>query len=237
MRKMLLFVVLALFSQLSADDLKIASGAGYKKPVTQIVKAYEEKTGNKIDAMFGNMAQIFAHAKQENVVLIFSDKKFLERQKDLSFVNYYPAGKGHAVIAYAKGVELKKFEDLKNANIKRIAMPEAKKAIYGDAGIEFLQNSKLYDDVKDKLVVVATVPQVASYVIASEVEAGVVNLTAVLDAKDKIGGYVDILQEFYTPIEIVVGELAGCKKDAKCGAFLEFLKSDTVKDIMKKNGL
>ncbi|MDD4507304.1 MAG: hypothetical protein PHE60_13155 [Sulfurospirillaceae bacterium] len=63
MKKLLMFVCVFFLDHAVADDLKIAVGAGYKKPVLEVLKAYEQThQGQKIDAMYGNMAQIFAHA-------------------------------------------------------------------------------------------------------------------------------------------------------------------------------
>ncbi|WP_041960120.1 molybdate ABC transporter substrate-binding protein [Sulfurospirillum arsenophilum] len=237
MNKLLLFICVAFLTHVLADDLKIAVGAGYKKPVVEVLKAYEESGHGRIDVMYGNMAQIFAHAKQMEIALVIADKKFLEKQSELHFVNYQRVGEGIAVIAYAKGVTFSSIEDLKSDAIKTIAMPEAKKAIYGDAGIEFLHKSTLYESVKEKLIVVATVPQVSSYVSTHEVDVGIMNLTAALDNMDKMGGYIKIPQAYYTPIEIVAGSLNACETDNACQAFVAFLKTPKAKEIFAKYGL
>ncbi|WP_294876850.1 MULTISPECIES: molybdate ABC transporter substrate-binding protein [unclassified Sulfurospirillum] len=237
MKKILALLCVALLSHVCADDLKIAVGAGYKKPVGEVLKAYEESGHEKIDAMYGNMAQIFAQAKQTDISLVLADKKFLEKQKELTFVKYQTIGTGIAVIAYAKGVNFDSIEDLTKESIKTIAMPEAKKAIYGDAGMELLNNAKLYERVKEKLLVVATVPQVSSYVATHEVDVGIMNLTAALDNIDKMGGYIKIPQAYYTPIEIVAGSLKTCETDTACQAFVAFLKTSKAKEIFTKYGL
>lgn len=236
MKNVFLFVIFVLLSNTFADDLKIAVGAGYKKPMQEVLKAYAENHAN-VDAMYGNMAQIFAHAKQMEISLVIADQKFLEKQNELSFRHYQTLGLGKAVIAYAKGVTLHSVEDLKNDTIKSIAMPEAKKAIYGDAGIEFLHNAKLYDSVKEKLMFVATVPQVNSYVSTHEVDVGIMNLTAALDSGEKIGGYIEIPQEYYTKIEIVAGSLATCEADKACQELVSFLNTPKAKEIFDKYGL
>lgn len=233
--KKIVIGVLALFmgTFLCADGLKIAVGAGYKKPIQEVLKAYE-LTHPKVDAMYGNMSQIFAHAKQEEVALVVGDKKFLEAQKEIRFVSYQDIGLGRAVIVYAKGMRL---DDALDISKESIAIPEPKKAIYGDAAMEFFNNAKLYDKVKEKLIIVATVPQVATYVMTHEVDMGVVNLTAALDAGDKIGGFVEIPSPLYTKIEITAGSLDACAKEKSCGEFLTFLSTPQAKEIFVKYGL
>lgn len=232
-----LWIVCFIFISIGlADTLKIAVGAGYKKPVQEVIKLYEAKH-ETVDAVYGNMAQIFAHAKQAEIALVIADKKFLKKQQALTFEAYQTIGLGRAVIAYAKDVPFEKWEDLKDARIKSIAMPEVKKAIYGDAGMEFLEKSQLYDAIKSKLLIVATVPQVSAYVSTKEVDAGIMNLTAALDSKEKLGGYIEIPQTYYTPIEIVAGSLSSCKTDNQCQTFLQFLTSPEAKAVFTKYGL
>jgi molybdate transport system substrate-binding protein len=218
------------------DTLTIAAGAGYKKPVQEVLKLYEAKH-EKVDAIYGNMAQIFAQAKQTDIAVLIADKKFLDKQKTLLFDAYLEIGEGKAVIAYAKGVTLERFEDLSNDAITRIAMPEAKKAIYGTAGEEFLQNAGLKEALGQKLLVVSTVPQVAAYVASHDVDAGIMNLTAALDNYDKIGGYVKIPQHYYTKIDIVAGATKACASNPTCHSFIDFLKTQEAKAIFEKYGL
>ena len=236
--KKIIMVVFMLFmgTLLNAQNLKIAVGAGYKKPVSEVIKAYEARNAS-VDAMYGNMAHIFAHAKQEEVALVIGDKKFLEKQKELLFKAYQTLGFGKAVIIYAKGMKLTKIEDITQTSVQKVAIPEPKKAIYGDAAMEFLNHTKLYDSLKDRLVVVATVPQVSTYVITHEVDVGILNLTEALGASDKIGGYIEIPQTLYSPIEIVAGSLNACATDKACASFLTFLSSAEAKAIFAKYGL
>lgn len=235
MLKKILLSFIALGVVANAVNLKVASGAGYKKPLMEVIKEYE-KSGEKIDPFFGNMKQVTTQAKQTNIALIVGDKNFLAKKSKLNFKGYLPLGKGKVVVAYPKGKTITSVEDLKKANIERISMPQPKKAIYGIAGKQFLKNAKLYDSLKDKLYVVATVPQSMTYIITKEVDAGVVNLTAALANKSKIGGYIKVPQQYYTPIEIVAGKLESCSTK-ECKKFVDFLSTKTSKNIFKKYGL
>lgn len=225
----------ALGAMLNAGDLKIAAGAGYKKPLMDIIKEYD-KTGKKIEPFFGNMKQVTTQAKHTDIALIVGDKNFLSQKSKLDFKDYVNLGKGKVVIAYAKGKSLTKIEDIKNVNIHKISMPQPKKAIYGIAGEEFLKSSKMYSSVKEKLYVVATVPQSMTYIVTNEVDAGIVNLTAALANKEKIGGYIKVPHEYYTPIEIVAGRLNPCNTK-ECEEFIGFLETPKAKGIFKKYGL
>jgi len=235
MLKKVLFCIIAVSVTLIASDLKVAAGAGYKKPLMEVIKEYE-KSGKKIDAFFGNMRQVTTQAKQTNMSLIIGDKKFLSKKSNLKFNDYIKLGEGKVVLAYAKDKKINSINDLSKKYITRISMPQPKKAIYGIAGKEFLINSNLEDKVRDKLYIVATVPQSMTYVITNEVDVGIVNLTAALANKDKIGGYIEVPQKYYTNIEIVAGKLNACETK-ECRDFVNFLQNNTSKKIFEKYGL
>lgn len=232
-RKILLMcfiVVGALYSQ----SLKIAAGAGYKKPMMDVIKEYEKNSSNKIEPFFGNMKQISTQAKQTNIALMVGDKNFLLKRSGLKFDDFYTLGLGKVVIAYGVNKKIDSIFDLKD--LERISIAQPKKAIYGIAGIEFLKNSNFYKDVKEKLYVVATVPQAMTYVITNEVDAAIVNLTSALANKNKIGGYVEVPQKYYEKIEIVAGKLNSCNS-SQCEDFVTFLNSKKAQEIFKKYGM
>jgi molybdate transport system substrate-binding protein len=231
-----IFVVLIFFGIVaSASDLKVAAGAGYKKPLMDVIKEYQ-KSGATIEPFFGNMRQVTTQAKQTDIAIIVGDKNFLSKKSKLPFSKYTSLGRGKVVVAYPKGKDLDSIEMLDNGKIQKISMPQPKKAIYGIAGLEFLKNSGLYQNVEKKLHIVATVPQSMTYVITGEVDAGIVNLTAALANKEKIGGYIEVDPKYYSSIEIVAGELSACNSK-KCYDFLDFLQSKMAQNIFKKYGL
>jgi len=235
-KKILIISILStFFITVSADNLKIAAGAGYKKVMLKVIKEYE-KNGEKIDGFFGNMRQVSAQAKQTNISLIIGDKTFLLKKSGLNINNFTPIGEGKVVIAYPKDAKkIDSSKDLLNKNIKKIAMPQPKKAIYGIAGKEFLENENLYTKVKDKLYVVSTVPQSLTYLIAKEVDASIINLTAALENKNKIGGYFEVDPSSYSKIEIIAAQVNTC--NGKCQKFLDFLQTKKAKDIFQTYGL
>ncbi|MBN2826084.1 MAG: molybdate ABC transporter substrate-binding protein [Campylobacterales bacterium] len=232
---LLLGIILSSFV-LSSSDFKIACVAGYKKPIQEVLKAFEIQKGIKIDALYGNMQQSIAHVLNSDIALIIGDKKYLSTNSKLTISNYTLLGYGKVIVAFAKGVETKnKIEDLLDPKITKIAMPQPQKAIYGIAGEEFLKNAKLYNTLKPKLYLVATIPQVSAYLMTQEVEAGILNITAYLANKEKFSGYIEVDSNLYTPIEIVAAQLK-CQNKA-CQEFVAFLESNDAKKILKEHGL
>ncbi len=222
-----------------SDSFLLAAGAGYKRPMTEIVKLYEEQKSIKIDQIYGNMGQVMMQAKAvPRVALIVGDRHFLEKESGIEFARFQTLGEGILAIAYSKKTSLTKPEDLTKPDVTKVALPDEKKAIYGKAGKEFLVNSGLYPKVENRLIFVATVPQVSAYLIAGEVEAGLLNLTDVLFIQDKLGGYLIPDKSLYSPIKIVAGVMKGFDQDKQVNDFMRFLDTNPqVKEILKKYGL
>ncbi len=232
-------IILNLFvSSALADTLVIAAGAGYKRMMEEVIRVYENKTGAKVDQIFGHMGQVIMQAKASGVVsLIFGEHDFL-KDSDIQFDSFHKVGNGILVIAYGKNVKLDKPEDLTKGYISKIAIPDPKQAIYGKAAKDFLQNTGLNGNVEKKLLVVATVPQVSAYLISKDVEAGFINLTDAIYVKDKIGGYLVLDKDKYEPINLVIGVIKGFENRPETSQFLNFLLKDPdAKTIITKSGL
>lgn len=222
----------------ASDNLVVAAGAGYRKMVDALAASYETHAGPSVDRLYGNMAQTLAQAKSGGVVdLVIGARYFLDKS-GMAFASRNLLGHGHLVVASAKGVKVfASVDDLLDPAVKRIALPDEKRAIYGRAAVQYLKSTGLYERLKDKLVMVATVPQVASYVVAGEVDMGFINGTHALAVEAKIGGWSRAEQEHYEPIEIMAAVTPDAPHPDKVRAFLEYLGTDRAKAIIRAHGL
>ena len=84
---------------------------------------------------------------------------------------------------------------------------------------------------------VKTVPQVVSYLIAEELDAGFINLTEAIAMKDKLGGWINLEQSNYEEIEIVCAVINGFENNKMVRRFIDFLETQKVKGVLKEYGL
>lgn len=240
--KQLFIIALSVFfvsasSLAYAADLLIVSGGGYKKPMQEVIKDYQAETGKQVDASYGNMRQITAQARASGkIALAIGDEKFFSQHGNL-FSAFQPVGVGRLVIAWAQGSPaIKSAQDLNHSQITRIGHPHAKKAIYGRAAVEWLQSNHLTDAISETVMQLSTVPQVSSYLVAREIDAGFINLTDAIGLGNRIGGYT-LLESGYEPIKIVAATVAGHEQDVERKAFLQFLQSEQAQEIFTRYGL
>lgn len=229
-----LLVLLASFSA-SGDALLVAAGAGYKKPLTEVSAAFTEASGIAVDGAFGNMQQVLAQVRHSGRVdLVVGEQGFLA--KSGLFERFEPLGTGRLVLAYA-GRRLAGYQALADPAAERIALPDPKKAIYGIAATQFLTRSGLLPQVEDRLLTLATVPQVSAYLIAGTVDAGFINITDALGIAEKIAGFDEIPAALYDPPVIALGFPKDRPTSAAAQAFADYLASPPARAIFSKHGL
>ncbi len=214
------------------EELYIVAGAGYKAPVNEVINLYEKKTGETINGVFGNMKMIITYVKQSgDVSLIIGDSNFIAKSK-IKLKESYKIGEGKLLLVYQSSLDIKDVNELANPNIKRIGIPDPKKAIYGKAAVELLKSKGIYDKIKDKLIVLKTVPQVSSYLISADIDVGLINVTDYVKIKNRKLKSLNIDSSMYSKIIIQVGLI----KD-KAADFLSFMKSKKSRKIFNEYGL
>lgn len=242
---LIFFMVLMWAPTQSIAGIVLASGAGYRAIVDGLADRYEQKTGNTIERIYGNMARVITQSRVSGAVdLVMGDAVFLDKS-ELPFTAVVDVGKGKLVAAYAKnksiihqyGASTDPATILLSPKVTRIALPDKDKAIYGKAALQYLQNQGLYEKVESKLLMVTTVPQAASYVISGEVDVALINLIHARKIEKRIGGFTMLDENSYSPIRVVIGLLSTGKRSVQCDDFLRFVQTDEAKGIIENRGM
>ena len=232
MKKIAFILALAASVSFCADQLIIAAGGGYKKPVSAVIENLK-KEGMDVAGSFANLGQLVIQSRENKISFIVGDEAFLKKS-DLNITKFERVGRGTLVLVTPKNIKINDVSDI--AKFDKIAMPDPKKAIYGIRTNEFLQNAKM-DGVKDKILAVAGVPQVVAYVINGEVQAGFINSTEAVAKKDEFGSIIYIDESLYSPAFIGIARLSACGDKALCEKVMKEFQSDRSKEIFSKFGL
>ncbi len=233
----LILALLALLWTLPAraENLVVAAGSGYKAYVMDIAAAYQRQTGNEMDVIFGNMAQVIAQTKAGGKADMALGAQWFFQQAGLNLASCLPVGEGKLVLAWAKSRVRNGVDDLTSDAVTRIVMPDPERSIYGRAAAQYLESSGLAARLRNKLVVVGTIAQVGAYLMSGEADFGFMNLTHARTIEAKIGGSVE-LAEGYAAIRIVMCPTRALTPDTAAG-FLRFMETDAVRAIAVKHGL
>ena len=151
-----------------AEALLLGAAAGYKKPVEALAQHYTASEGRELRRFYGNIGQIITQSERDGRVdVLIADATFLD-QAPFALPQRVDLGVGRLVLAWAKGVNLKQVKDVQT--LERVALPDARQAIYGRAAEAFIRYESLVFGVPPK--VFSTVPQISAYLRSGEIDAG-----------------------------------------------------------------
>lgn len=127
------------------------------------------------------------------------------------------------------------FDSLRNPDVKRIAIGEARSVPAGQYAEQVLQKLNLINDVKPKLVYANTVRQVLAAVESGNADAGFVYTT---DAKisNQVKVVVTADNSYHSPIAYPMAVLKDSKNIDAAKAFVQYLLSDEAKGVLRKYG-
>lgn len=139
------------------------------------------------------------------------------------------------VLVVAKGTKVKDLDALSTDDISKIAIGDPESVPAGKYAKEVLDNTKIYDKVKDKLVLAKDVKEVLAWVQQGNAEVGFVYLS---DAQGADGVEVAHTTEAdsHSPINYPIAVLKSSEKQDKAKAFEEFLLSADGQTILEKYG-
>jgi molybdate transport system substrate-binding protein len=126
---------------------------------------------------------------------------------------------------------------LREPTIKKIAIANPKHAPYGRAAVAAMEYFKVYDQVKDKLILGENISQAAQFIESGACDAGIVALSlALAPAMKAAGQYWEIPAIAHSPLEQGAVILKQSKNQEHARQFLEFIKGFHGQEIMKRYG-
>lgn len=227
----------------SANEVSIAAASNFAGPLAEISQLFYQKTGTKLAISYGATANIFSQivngapfavflsADQEHVKkLVQLNKAIAEREYTYAIgklVLWSPALKQESLILDA----------LKKGAFKHLSIANPKLAPYGLAAREVLEKMGLWERYQPQIVLGENIAQTFQFVSTGNAELGFVALSQVKqDSKNFGGSFWTIPQPMYSPIKQDAVLLDKGKDVAAAKQFLDFLKSDQARNIIKKYG-
>jgi len=245
-RKLAWLAGLALAAQLSsAQELTIAAAADLQFAMFDLGARFQKQSGTRVKLLYGSSGN-FAQQIQNGAPfdMFFSANLDYPKQLEASGLTepgtFYGYGKGKLVLWAPNESELDLTSGLKallNPAVNKIAIANPEHAPYGKAAVAAMQQEKIYDRVKDKLVLGENISQTASFVTSGGADVGIVALSLALspNMKDR-GRYLEIPASDYPAIEQACVILRASKNKDTARKFLEFIKTPPAKEILRDYG-
>jgi len=224
-------------------ELHISAAASMTDAMKEIANSYEKKNANiKIVLNFassGALQQAIEQGAPADVFISAAQKQMdsLEKSGLLATGTRKNLLENKVVLIVPKDSKLKltKFEDVLNADVKKIGLGEPKGVPVGQYSAEIFKKLGILDEVNAKAVFGSSVRQVLSWVDAGEVDAGVVYAT---DAAISNGNKVICTAPAgsHKPVVYPMAIIKSTKQLAPAQAFVDYLASAEGKKIFEKYG-
>lgn len=231
--------------QAQGQEIRVAAAADLKFAMSDLCARYEKQHGVKINVSYGSSGNFFAQIQSGAPFDLFfsADIDYPRKLQAAGWTEprtLYEYAVGRIVIwmpADARAdVSQSQFAVLLDPSVQKIAIANPEHAPYGKAAVAALQNAKIYDRVKEKLVYGENISQAAQFVQSGNAQAGIIALSLAESPNMAGGKQWEIPEEMHSPIEQAAVLLKTAKDKDAAKAFLEFVKSDAGKSTLAKYG-
>jgi len=227
---------------LSNTILLISAAASLKEALAEIKPLYQQsQTKVNISYNFGSSGALQQQIEQGAPADIFisAAKKQVDalEQKGLVVAGTRNIiAKNRLVLVVPKNVVgITSFYNLKDSNVKKIAIGEPRSVPAGQYAQQVLEKLKIWSEIKSKLVFANNVRQVLASVESGNADAGLVYIT---DAKisNQVKVVVTADEKYHSAIIYPLVVIKRSKNVDAAKEFSQFLSSDKSKAVFKKYG-
>ena len=229
----------------ASAELTIAAASDLNFAFKELVSAYEAKTGQHVRLTLGSSGNFFSQIENGAPFdLYFSaDIRYpqLLEEKGLAVSgSLYKYAVGRIVLWAPKDSKVaveKGLDVLADPGIRKIAIANPKHAPYGRAAVAAFESAKLYERVKERLVLGENISQTAQFIESGACDAGIIALSLALAPSMKaMGKYYEIPANLHPPLEQGAVILKRAANPDQAKSFLEFVKSAEGQAIMQRYG-
>jgi molybdate transport system substrate-binding protein len=226
-----------------AHALTVSAASSLKGAFTEIGEAFDAvnncKTTFNFDASgtlqkqieAGASVDVFASAAMKQVTALAD-----AGVADASAVKVFAGNEIVLVVPAGSKLDLNSFEDLANADVKKISYGDPKVAPHGVAAEEILTKLNLLDQVKGKVIYASNVSQALTYVTSGEVDAGILFASEAKTAGDKIEIVATSDPGWHNKIAYPVVLVGSSKAKTLGQAFVDYLMGVDGQAVLAKYG-
>ncbi len=228
-----------------AEEITIAAASDLNFAFREIATEYEKASGNQVRLTLGSSGNFYAQIQNGAPFdLYFSADIAYPRKLEEAGLTVpgslyqYAVGRIVLWIGYESRIDVTKgFEALREPTIKKIAIANPKHAPYGRVAVAAMEYFKVYDQVKDKLILGENISQAAQFIESGACDAGIIALSlALAPAMKDVGQYWEIPAFAHPLLEQGAVILKQSKNAEAAKQFLEFIKGPHGQEVMKRYG-
>jgi len=230
----------------AAQELRVAAAADLQFVFQEVSAKFQKETGHTVQLTFGSSGNFYSQIQNGAPFDIFfsADVDYPAKLEaaglvELGTLSQYATGRIALWARKGSPIDINQgFRTLTDARIRKISIANPEHAPYGRAAVAALRHEKVYDKVRDRLVLGENISQAAQFVESGNADIGILALSLVLAPPLKSQGtYYEIPTSFYPAIDQAVVILKSSKQKDIARQFLGFLRRPEIAEFMRSNGL
>ena len=241
-----LLLLISTLAWSAPNQLTLAAASDLTFALTEITHRFEQKTGSQVRLSFGSSGNFFAQLQNGAPFDVFFSAD-VEYPRKLAVdgaaisSTLWVYGTGRIVLWVPAGspIDLSKMgmRALLDASVKRIAIANPAHAPYGRAAVAALQSFKLYDQLRDKLVLGENISQAAQFVESGNAQIGILALSLARAPTLKGKGTAwEIPADSYPRIEQAAVVPKAAPNQALARAFLDYMRTPEARTVLRQYG-
>jgi len=250
MKVLRLICCLLLVSQISgiaaAQTLRVAAAADLQPLFEELAAKFKNETGHTVELTYGSSGNFFSQIQNGAPFDMFfsADVDYPTRLQASGLIepgSLYRYATGKIVLWTPKDspIDVKQgLQTLSDARVRKVSIANPEHAPYGRAAVAALRHEKVYDKLRDKLVLGENISQAAQFVESGNADVGILALSLALAPPLKnAGAYYEIPPSFYPAIDQAAVILKSSRQKDLAQRFLSFLRQPKIAEFMRRNGL
>ncbi len=226
------------------EKVVVATAANVQFVMKELQKAFEKESDIRLDIVVGSSGKLTTQIREGAPFDIFvsADTRYPQEVFENGGTDGPPKvyARGALVLWSSDSSAAPQITDLTNPAIKKIALANPETAPYGQAAVEVMQKTGVYDQLKSKLVYGESIAQTTQYIETGAADVGFTALSIALSPEMRgKGSWTKLDSTTYAPIEqaaIILRHSETSPKRQKSQEFYDFLYSEKAKVIFRKYG-
>lgn len=215
----------------ATDVLFAYVGANLKEPFVDLAKAYEEKTGVKIEVTYNNSGALLNQVEtaQKGDIFMPGGMPFIDKAKEKGFIEEIagPIAYHTPVIVVPKdnSANITSIYDLANPGVK-LLVPDLEATAIGKTVDKVFSKTEKSEEIKQNIIAnLESPPKVMAAIKMGQGNAGIVEYSNVLKDKDNVN-IVEIDPKINIVDEIPIASLTFAKDKEQAKDFINFVKKE-----------
>jgi molybdate transport system substrate-binding protein len=225
--------------------LRVSAAADLQFAMPELVTEFERKNIATLQVSYGSSGNFFTQIQNGAPFDLFfsADSEYVKKLdaaglSEPGTSGVYAIGRLVLWTRADAAVDVRRdgWKALLDSRVEKIAIANPAHAPYGKAAEAALRSAGIYDQIKGKLVFGENISQAAQFVQTGSAQAGLVALSLAISPAMKEGHRWEVPVVAYPPIAQSAVLLHGSKNLAAAHAFLDFVRGEKGREILRKYG-